>query len=491
MAQERDPDLVRKLVDLVTGGSKAKAAKEPEAAKPAELEQAGGGAAKERRFDSVGFEKCLVSLLAEHGTLVSGKIHVVNLSSLQRQFGADWERIAAKATQLIERIIESRLGPTDHFMRYSEFIYIFLFPQLGIAEARLKATKIADEIRRRLLGESGDLSLFRIGTLVAEADGSIRLDAGGALGGIARRLNVGGSGPESPAFAPPGRTASTAPDTTKEGSGPAAAPGSPAPWYQSPASRGKVDQAPGMSVLPSRYKFLYWPVWNVQKNAVTNFICGVGPASAGTATGPSQGLPENLDFLILQKVRHDFDGLAAASQRVLFTVPVYRRTVANSTDWMRFLELCQRISPEQRRLLVFELMDLVPILQWSAVEQATQTLRTLGRAVVVRQPIDNSRFARLRSLSAHAVGFDLDDYSAWPESRVIAEMNRFAEGATFEGLTTYVRGLRSLSLTTAAICAGFNYIDGPAIAEPVDTPQRVFALKIFDLYGRQLAGLQS
>lgn len=41
--------------------------------------------------------------------------------------------------------------------------------------------------------------------------------------------------------------------------------------------------------------------------------------------------------------------------------------------------------------------------------------------------------------------------------------DRFCDGAQKAGLRTYVHGLRTMSMTTAAIAAGFAYVDGDTI----------------------------
>jgi hypothetical protein len=62
-------------------------------------------------------------------------------------------------------------------------------------------------------------------------------------------------------------------------------------------------------------------------------------------------------------------------------------------------------------------------------------------------------------------------------------MNRFARAAERVSMPRYVHGAHTLSLVTAALGAGFNYIDGDAVAKLVDHPRHVAEFRLADLYG--------
>lgn len=52
-------------------------------------------------------------------------------------------------------------------------------------------------------------------------------------------------------------------------------------------------------------------------------------------------------------------------------------------------------------------------------------------------------------------------------------LDRFAERASRYGIRTYAMGVRSVSLTTAIVASGFDYVSGDMIAPPVTGPRGI------------------
>jgi hypothetical protein len=66
---------------------------------------------------------------------------------------------------------------------------------------------------------------------------------------------------------------------------------------------------------------------------------------------------------------------------------------------------------------------------------------------------------------------------------LMQQMNRFARAASDKtGLPTSLHGASSLSLVTAALGAGFTYIDGDAVAKLIDDPRGLVDFRLADLY---------
>ena len=66
---------------------------------------------------------------------------------------------------------------------------------------------------------------------------------------------------------------------------------------------------------------------------------------------------------------------------------------------------------------------------------------------------------------------------------VMQQLNRFARAvADKTGLPSYLHGAGSLSLVTAALGAGFAYIDGDAVAKLIDHPRGLVDFHVADLY---------
>jgi hypothetical protein len=66
-------------------------------------------------------------------------------------------------------------------------------------------------------------------------------------------------------------------------------------------------------------------------------------------------------------------------------------------------------------------------------------------------------------------------------------MQRFAASAKKAGVAAYIRGVRSLSLATAAIGAGFDFVDGDIISGGTEKPSTAYQFDLDDLFTRQFA----
>jgi hypothetical protein len=68
------------------------------------------------------------------------------------------------------------------------------------------------------------------------------------------------------------------------------------------------------------------------------------------------------------------------------------------------------------------------------------------------------------------------------QATLIEKLPQFAERANRQGLRTYVHGLSSTAMATAAITAGFDYVDGDAVATIADTPSDAYPFTVENLY---------
>ncbi len=62
------------------------------------------------------------------------------------------------------------------------------------------------------------------------------------------------------------------------------------------------------------------------------------------------------------------------------------------------------------------------------------------------------------------------------------QLSRFQRAAEKVGVPTFVHGVRSLSLAAAAMGAGYQFIDGDAVAASVPHVDRALAFQLADLY---------
>jgi hypothetical protein len=119
--------------------------------------------------------------------------------------------------------------------------------------------------------------------------------------------------------------------------------------------------------------------------------------------------------------------------------------------------------------------------------EITSPLRAHARAVIARLRPDITDFSQFAAARIAAVSCDLSEQNG-SELALMQQMARFGRGAAKTGVATYLRGIGSLSLATAALGAGFAHIDGDAVAPMVDQPHGVVQFSLFDLYDPALKG---
>jgi hypothetical protein len=115
------------------------------------------------------------------------------------------------------------------------------------------------------------------------------------------------------------------------------------------------------------------------------------------------------------------------------------------------------------------------------VAELVTALKVYLGAVVVRLPLETVSFGNFADTGISAVGTDVATRGV-SEEWVTARLRSFAEKAEKARLLTYVRGLRSFSLTLAAVTNGFVFVDGDAISSATEHPDVAFRLSADDLY---------
>src|SRR5690606_41809145 len=74
--------------------------------------------------DMDGFSQQLNQLLLQQRSILSGNIHLVGLSKIQEQLGPEWPRIADRAQDVAQKVIQRMCQPTDVFTQYDSLSFI-------------------------------------------------------------------------------------------------------------------------------------------------------------------------------------------------------------------------------------------------------------------------------------------------------------------------------------------------------------------------------
>lgn len=379
-------------------------------------------------------EAQLKDMLFQHGRTGEGRIYLFSLERVRQTLKSDWPRLVGKVHATSDWIIQHRLAADEFFIRCDEVTYIVAFGKIDEARARVKLALMSQEISQRLFGSAPAESLFDVRTAEVSADGQVMLSR-----------------------SPPA-------DERVRGQTTASSDG---------AVRGAAAESDiaGTGVDLSGVRFIFRPLWFVKKKVISNYLCiPVVPRSDcsfasgyevfGNSSDP-QGILA-LDLLALARVIEESRMLRDKQMLSLLCLPVHFKTLTQQRSRRAYGDACGPLRDDPRRV-VFELVGFPNGTPYSAIQAVVQMLKPFSRSVMARLEIGQRTLAAYHLAGVAAIGIDI--YAdPRPEEALIVKMDEFVAAAKRNGLRAYAHGICSLSLTTAAICAGFDYVDGYAIS---------------------------
>ncbi len=244
--------------------------------------------------------------------------------------------------------------------------------------------------------------------------------------------------------------------------------------------------------LLSRMTLNFHPVWHVRNKLITGYRCALSmmgrDMSAGDAVKTLNS--ENgavtrakIDAMIYSNAVSGIQGLLQSGQKALLIVPVHFSTI----DQMRFivplLEAGAGLPAEAQNLIVFEILDIPSNTSHFRLREPTAYLRTRSRALIARIGFDFTSLDAFRELNFHGISLDIADYP-WSESRLLPFFEAFTLAAQKQKLHPFAHGIKTTSLSVAAISAGFSYIGGSSVAAPLSAPATVHSFAVESLYFR-------
>jgi GGDEF domain-containing protein len=118
-----------------------------------------------------------LSTLASYGSAISaGRVKLMNLEELKREFGPRWSHVSERVAVTISSVLKTRLGPSDAFIRLDEAHFVLLFGTHDSERAAAVCSLVAAEIKQKLFGVERDLAAVKLTTAVIQVDGSVTLD---------------------------------------------------------------------------------------------------------------------------------------------------------------------------------------------------------------------------------------------------------------------------------------------------------------------------
>ena len=412
-------------------------------------------------------EGAIKALIAQHGALLAGSIHFIDLQPLKERLGTGWTAAEGRIHELCRRIILKHLGERDIHIQYGPLEYLLVFADMAKPAAQLKCLKISEEIWTRLVGVEG-LEAMRVKTAVAVVDGSLiceKVTVAACLEQVAETLK-----------APEAQLAPSRPEA-------------PATPVDPPDGLDWHIERPDFDF--SRVRFAYRPMWDAVRGVISRYVCC--PRLGGNIDHeilPPQWLPQlapELDLRLLADVQTTLRELHANRFRFAAYSLVHFETLASTRHRLRYAEACKRLEAEMQRYFCLEMVG-VPIGVPSArLFEIAAACRSQCQSLSLRTDLRFGGFDAVRDAGIRAVGIDLAR-DPRPESQLMLDLSLFAERAEKHGLVTYAHGVRSRSLALAAVTAGFAFLDGEPVLSLRDWPGHLVRFGLADLYGRGQGG---
>jgi len=219
--------------------------------------------------------------------------------------------------------------------------------------------------------------------------------------------------------------------------------------------------------LEETFEFL--PMWNTKERIVIGYIC----------SAKQSHLSFRYDLFSMMSALTSIAKSGESTSPPLIATPLHISNLRRGNNETHFANIGMQGNAKVRKRLVVELILDEPELDLGAVADAIGCVRAVCRTILLRVPIDHTRFEDLVRLDVYGVGTKLDRRHT-PEYFQLLE--DFVERSDAAGLRSYLLGIDSMPALTAAICAGFGHVNGPAVPR-VGAGDVTYPLAIADLYG--------
>ncbi len=420
---------------------------------------------KQAELDSL-FEQ----LLQKKELIVSGKLQLIGLSKIKSRLGRRWLSLSKIVYQTIEDVLHEYTDNSDLSIRYREEVYIILFARLPKEEAIEKTRIIANEIRKRLFAlDEDELRKMEIynavgvikGELLGDQNISDFLDSYTAdFEGFKLPLDFDNAEIESPTEPPlSAESIDVAADDYRSGN--------------------KMQYAKQDITLA----YSYQPLWEVKRNAITTYLCETKDAATQRTLFNAYNSAHDVDALhhlsvdidILKHAIKELESMRAQNRKVLITCPVQYNTLHQFDSYETYKQEMEKIPQELRQYLIFHVVDTDENLPIKDTYWFAKPLRQYCRHVFAEAPLRRDiNFKFLHNTGIDVAGIRLRNDIAMEEQEIIKLINNFSTRAkSFNIPLVFVLGVRSLSVATSAVCAGFDFIGGPAICGKVDQPDAI------------------
>lgn len=380
------------------------------------------------------FELRLNSILKAHkGEELKDQVYLIDLTKIKERLGAQWDQSLEKIHIKTDGIIKAHISARDLFIRRDDVSYLVVFDALPHLQGHLKANMLNEEIARALVGVEEAIQLTCVMDVAIDSQGEVIISEAPDKNQLITELVNQADHDRA--------SATTLAD------------------FQAPLYLDDIE-------------FIYRPMLVTRTRVVSTYVCipvhkdkqgqflsGYGVLGAS----PSPQELFDLDHLTLHVAAEELTKLIKVHARSLLALPVHFETLASVQRRMKYLSNIETVMQNNTDRIVFEMVGLPENIPQPRILELTSALRRSSRAVIARFSPDHGNFPAYRTAGLHAVGIDVFSQTK-SERLLIKDMETFVTNAKDNQLRTYAHGIRSISLLTAAICSGFDYLDGYALS---------------------------
>lgn len=423
-------------------------------------------------------ESLCVELFKKRDMITSGRLQFIGLAKVQKRLGKRWASLSRLVFDTADKVIDEYMGKGDIFIRYKDDTYIIIFAHASIEEGKVKASMISSEIQKRLFEmdeeELRDIeirkAISKIKTNFVEDVGFTNFLDSFTAEDIPYEEDVLLEMEENFSF-----------DDIE----------APVTDVGAENYKPKSTKQPEEFELPENIHFSYLPLWDVSRNALTTYLClGSVATSQNNILEDHRDLYKNLsvdqriylDIMVLKHIMAELKAMEEDDRKLLVVCPVHYDTLYRFEDYERYKTLLEKIPVAHKQFLIFLIMNMEEGRPPKNAYWFAKSLRFFCRHVFAEVPLRRDiNFYYLRNTDVDVVGVRLGS-AGISEQETIAILNGVSAKAKAAKISkTFVLGISSLSLTTSAVCAGFDYLGGQAIHEGVARPDTVHGYRYKDL----------
>jgi EAL domain-containing protein (putative c-di-GMP-specific phosphodiesterase class I) len=399
--------------------------------------------------------KNLQNFLSDKTSASKGRVYVLDLDALKEKIGNNWERHKQKVHSTAYSVIERRTDPSDLYDKWDDEHFLIAFDVIDEARSRIKINLIAQEIAHRLVGGKDSNKYVNVSRADTDIQGNLIWEKDADPSNLIDE-----------------------------------------PIRERDFSGAKKISAP---IFSGDVGFVFRPLWYIKNQIISSYYCiPVRSISEGRFSSSYEVIDDiqnmnaikALDLLSAKKAYEVAEKLDESHKPALIALPLHFESLASTTRKTDLVNQCAKNLKSHNRRIVTELVDLPGGIPQSRLQGLIQSIKPFSRAVMARFKLGQMDFSGFRNIGLFAVGVDIFNDKR-NEGKIIEDIERFAHMAEKANLNTYIHGVRTTSLATAAICAGIDYIDGYAISEVVEHPMDIKFMTIKERYDERFGHLLS